>query len=200
MGTPPGINSPLLSPPKRSARTWALSICVSITYPLAVDLTGTRLRQLVLHEDLLRHHIRWPVFYNVLPYLLHRGIATVPERDHRVNLLPDIQVFHPKGARLAHPTRSHQKPIATVGPRCTSSPGSPGAHSWPSLFTTSISVSGMALPMQVEPRSISSGGKYVERNASVRPYIRYIFVPMGSSSRLSSSRFVCGIRPPVLAR
>jgi hypothetical protein len=35
-----------------------------------------------------------------------------------------------------------------------------------------ISVFGMALPIQVEPRSIFSGGRYVERNASVRPYIR----------------------------
>src|SRR5829696_2630189 len=111
MGTPPGANSSSSSPPRRPAKTRALSICVSITYPLAVDLAGTRLRQLVLHEDLLRHHVRWPVLYNVLPYLLHRGIATVPERDHRVNLLPDLQVFHPEGARLAHPTRSYQESL-----------------------------------------------------------------------------------------
>src|ERR687893_1401941 len=110
MGTPPGTNSPPPSPLKRSARTWALSICVSITYPFAVDLAGTRLRQLVLHEDLLRHHVRRPVLYNVLSYLLHGSVA-VPERDHRVDLLTDLQVFHPEGARLAHPAGAHQEAL-----------------------------------------------------------------------------------------
>src|SRR5215207_11129046 len=110
MGTPPGANSPPSSPPRRPAKTRALSICVSITYPLAVDLAGTRLRQLVLHEDLLRHHVRWTILYNVLSYLLYGGI-TIPEGDYRVDLLPYLRVFHPEGARLAHLTGAHQKAL-----------------------------------------------------------------------------------------
>jgi hypothetical protein len=43
-------------------------------------------------------------------------------------------------------------------------------------LTTTISVFGIALPMQLprsdEERQISSGGRYVERKASVRPYMR----------------------------
>ena len=38
--------------------------------------------------------------------------------------------------------------------------------------TTMTSVLGMALPMDSGRRSTSSGGKYVARKASVRPYIR----------------------------
>src|SRR5215203_574265 len=110
MGIPPGANSPLLSPPKRADRTWALSTCVSIAYPLAVDLAGTRLRQLVLHEDLLWHHVRWTILYNVLSYLLY-GSITIPEGDYRVDLLPYLRVFHPEGARLAHLTGAHQKSL-----------------------------------------------------------------------------------------
>src|SRR5215218_9066225 len=110
MGTPPGANSPSLSPPKRADRTWALSTCVSIAYPLAVDLAGTRLRQLILHEDLLWHHVRWTILYNVLSYLLYGGI-TIPEGDYCVDLLSYLRVFHPEGARLAHLTGAHQKSL-----------------------------------------------------------------------------------------
>jgi hypothetical protein len=67
-----------------------------------------------------------------------------------------------------------------------------------------ISVFGIALPMQLpcsgEERWISSGARYVERNASVSPYMRKILVPAGSSRFLNSSRLAWGMRPPVLAR
>src|SRR5215210_3152555 len=94
--------------------------------------------------------------------------------------------------------------MATVGPLWTSSPGSPGAASSPSLVITMMSVLGIAMPMQLpcsgEERQTSSGARYVERNASVRPYIRKIFVPEGLRRFLSSSRLAWGILPPVLAR
>src|SRR5829696_4419105 len=71
MGMPPGANSPLLSPPKRPARSWALSVCVSTAYPLTVDLAGTRLGKLVPDEYLLGYHVGWPVLYYVLPDPVH---------------------------------------------------------------------------------------------------------------------------------
>ena len=62
--------------------------------------------------------------------------------------------------------------MPTSAPRWTSSPGSSGAHGVPSSRSTRISALGMALPIESGRRSTSSGGRNVERNASVSPYIR----------------------------
>src|SRR5919107_6030393 len=95
MGMPAGANSPSLSPPKRSARSWALSVCVSTAYPLAVDLARTRLGKLVPHEYLLRNHVWWAVLYGVLSDPVHGPLlAAVPQGDHRDHVLPDGRVLH----------------------------------------------------------------------------------------------------------
>src|SRR5580700_6946325 len=54
----------------------------------------------------------------------------------------------------------------------------------------------MALPIDVGRRSSSSGGRYVERKASVSPYIRKILV-VGRAWR-KTFRTAWGIAPPVL--
>src|ERR671920_749840 len=88
MGMPEGANSPSASPPKRSPRSRALSVCVSIAYPLAVDLARARLRQLVQDEDLLRHHVRRPVPYEVLADLLDGGLVGAPVLERRLLVAP----------------------------------------------------------------------------------------------------------------
>src|SRR5919202_229123 len=88
MGTPRGANSRSRSPPKRPARSWALSNCVSIANPLAVDLAGRGLRQLVLNHYLLRHHIRRRVLYDVLPDRFH-GVLPANEVEETVFVAPD---------------------------------------------------------------------------------------------------------------
>src|ERR671911_2674488 len=103
MGMPAGANSPPLSPPKRPARSWALSVCVSTAYPLAVDLAGTRLGQLVPDEYLFGYHIGWPVVYGVLPDSVHCPLLdAVPQGDRGDHVLPDGRVLHPEGAGLVH--------------------------------------------------------------------------------------------------
>src|SRR5215216_6243781 len=108
---PEGANSPSVSPPKRPARSWALSVCVSTAYPFAVDLAGTGFRQLVQDEDLLRHHVRRPVLYDVLadPFdgVLKGG--AVLERDDRHDELAHLRVLHPEGARLVHEPRAYKE-------------------------------------------------------------------------------------------
>src|SRR6185312_4304061 len=64
--------------------------------------------------------------------------------------------------------------------------GSLGAAGFPSAFTTRISAFGIALPIESGRRSTSSGGRYVERKASVRPYMRKGSV-LGSDLRSLSS-------------
>src|SRR5215204_767478 len=109
MGMSAGANSPSLSPPKRSDRAWALSVCVSTTYPLAVDLARTRLGQLVPDEYLLRNHVRRAVLYGVLPDPVHGPLlAAVPQGDHGYNVVPDGRVLHPEGARLVHEPRAEE--------------------------------------------------------------------------------------------
>jgi hypothetical protein len=60
----------------------------------------------------------------------------------------------------------------TVGPRWMRIPASPGEHRSPRALSRKISVSGIALPIDVGRRSTSEGERNVDRNASVRPYIR----------------------------
>src|SRR5215217_4380518 len=113
---PAGANSPPRSPPKRSAKSWALSVCVSTTYPLAVDLAGTRLGQLVPDEYLLGYHVWWPVVYGVLPDPVHGTLlAAVPQGDHGDHILPDGRVLHPEGASLVHETRAKQEVLDLFG-------------------------------------------------------------------------------------
>ena len=57
-------------------------------------------------------------------------------------------------------------------------------------------MSGIALPIEVGRRSTSSGGRYVERNASVSPYIRNTLVVGSAFRRMAST--ACGMAPPVL--
>src|ERR671910_3611779 len=103
MGMPAGANSPPLSPPKRPARSWALSVCVSTAYPLAVDLAGTRLGQLVPDEYLLGHHVGRPVVYGVLPDPVHGPLLdAVSQGDRGYYVLTDGRVLHPEGASLVH--------------------------------------------------------------------------------------------------
>src|SRR5215211_5988006 len=111
MGTPAGANSPsAVPPPKRSARAWALSVCVSIAYPFAVDLAGTSLGQLVQDEDLLRHHVRRPVLYDVLADSLDGvRVPAVLERDDRHDEMAHLRVWHPEGARLVHEPRAYKE-------------------------------------------------------------------------------------------
>src|SRR5215210_8038424 len=116
MGTPPGANSPSRSPPKRSARSCALSSCVSIANPLAVDLAGRGLRQLVLDHYLLRHHVRRRVLYDVLPDRFDGLLFPVfLQRDDRHNLVPQVRVGYPEGARLPHHPRAYQDVLYLLG-------------------------------------------------------------------------------------
>src|SRR5215203_6712021 len=113
---PAGANSPPLSPPKRSARSWALSVCVSTAYPLAVDLARTRLGQLVPDEYLLGYHVRWPVLYGVLPDPVYGPLlAAVPQGDHGDHVLPDGRVLDPEGAGLVHEPRAKQEVLDLLG-------------------------------------------------------------------------------------
>src|ERR671913_1710731 len=116
MGMPPGANSPLLSPPKRPARSWALSVCVSTAYPLAVDLARTRLGQLVPNEYLLGYHVGRPVVYGVLPDPVHGPLlAAVPQGDRGDHVLPDGRVLDPEGAGLVHEPRAKQEVLYLLG-------------------------------------------------------------------------------------
>src|ERR671925_1116917 len=117
MGTPAGANSPSAArPPKRSAKERALSVCVSIAYALAVDLAGARLGQLVLDEDLLWHHVRWPVLDDVLADLLDGALAcAVLERDDGHDELAYPRVLHPEGTRLVYETRAYQEVLYLLG-------------------------------------------------------------------------------------
>ena len=59
----------------------------------------------------------------------------------------------------------------TVAPRITSCPTWFGPSRSPPSSTSHSSVFGMAMPTLVGLRSMSSGGRYVQRLHSVRPYI-----------------------------
>src|SRR5215210_6955722 len=110
MGMPPGANSPPLSPPKRPARSRALSVCVSTAYPLAVDLARTRLGQLVPDEYLPWYHVGWPVLYDVPPDPVHGPpLAAVPQGDHGDHILPDGGVLDPEGAGFVHETGAEEE-------------------------------------------------------------------------------------------
>src|SRR5215210_1505606 len=116
MGMPAGANSPPPSPPKRSAKSWALSVCVSTAYPLAVDLAGTRLGQIVPDEYLLGHHVGRSVLYDVLPDPVHGPLlAAVPQGDHGDHILPDGRVLHPEGAGLVHEPRAKEEVLDFLG-------------------------------------------------------------------------------------
>src|SRR5215211_4442893 len=117
MGTPAGANSPsAVPPPKRSARSWALSVCVSIAYPFAVDLAGARLGQLVQDEDLLRHHVRRPVLYDVLADLFDGVLVpAVLERDDSHDEMAHLRIWHPESARLVHEPRAYQEVLHLLG-------------------------------------------------------------------------------------
>src|SRR5918998_345826 len=117
MGIPAGANSPAaVPPPRRSARVRAFSACVIIAYALAVDLARARLGQLVLDEDLLRHHVRRPVLYDVLADLLDGAVAAaVLERDDGHDDLAQLGVLHPEGARLVHDAASYQEVLDLLG-------------------------------------------------------------------------------------
>src|SRR5215217_9335943 len=116
MGMPAGSNSPPLSPPKRSAKSWALSVCVSTTHPLPVDLAGTRLGKLVPDEYLLGYHVGWPVLYDVLPDPVHGPhLAAVPQGDHGDHVLPDGGVLDPEGAGLVHETGAEEEVLDLLG-------------------------------------------------------------------------------------
>src|SRR5215211_1496637 len=111
MGTPAGTNSPsAVPPPKRSARSIALSVCVSIAYGLPVNLARTRFGELVLDEDLLWHHVRWPVLYHVLADLVDGALGrSVLERDDGHDELANLRVLDPEGASLVHETASYKE-------------------------------------------------------------------------------------------
>src|SRR5215203_1668526 len=116
MGMPAGANSPSSSPPKRPARSWALAVCVSTAYPLAVDLARTRLGQLVPDEYLLRYHVWRPVVYSVLPDPVHGPLlAAVPQGDHGDHILPDGRVLHPEGAGLVYEPRAKEEVLDFLG-------------------------------------------------------------------------------------
>src|SRR5919112_6587883 len=118
---PAGANSSPLSPPKRPARSRALSVCVSTAYPLAIDLARTRLGQLVPDEYLLGYHVWWPVVYSVLPDPVHGTLlAAVPQGDHGDNILPDGRVVHPEGAGLMHEPRAKQQVLDLLGAQAVS--------------------------------------------------------------------------------
>src|SRR5215204_5979099 len=272
MGMPPGANSPPLSPPKRLARSWALSVCVSTAYPLAVDLSGTRLGKLVPDKYLLGYHVGWLVLYDVLPDPVHSFLlAAVPQGDHGDHVLPDGGVLDPEGPGLVHETGAQVEGLDLLGAKAVAlilyhgvlaaeevqvsllvpfdgiprvddpldveqlrrgegiravSPTcgllvAPVAHrhgrapvdefarlprgrslalfGYHHVFGVRYGLA-EAVACSGEERWISSGARYVERNASVSPYIRNILVPAGSSRALSSSRLAWGMRPPVLAR
>src|SRR5918998_3653295 len=102
-GTPWGANSPsAVAPPKRSARSWALSVCVIIAYPLAVYLPRTRLRKLVPDQDFLRDHVRWTVLYGVFADGVEGAFVAVAERDHGYHVLPYSRIFDAEGASLVY--------------------------------------------------------------------------------------------------
>src|SRR5215211_743966 len=112
---PAGANSPPLSPPKRSARSWALSVCVSTAYPLAVDLARTRLGQLVPDEYLPGYHVGWSVLYDILPDLVRGLFAAVPQGDHGDHILPDGGVLDPEGAGLMHEPGAEEEVLDLLG-------------------------------------------------------------------------------------
>src|SRR3712207_6684932 len=116
MGIPEGANSSPVLPPKRSAKERALSVCVSTAYPFAVDLARTRLRQLGQDEDLLRHHVRRPVLYDVLanPFSGVLGGAVL-EGDNRHDELAHLWVLHTEGARLVHEAGAYQEVLHLLG-------------------------------------------------------------------------------------
>src|SRR5215210_6400906 len=118
-GMPAGANSPSLSPPKRSARSWDLSVCVSTAYPLAVDLARTRLGKLVPDEYLLRNHVGRPVLYGVPADRIYRlaGVTTcaILQGDHRDHVLSDGRVLHAEGARLVHEPRAKEEVLDLLG-------------------------------------------------------------------------------------
>jgi len=64
-----------------------------------------------------------------------------------------------------------QYPAITVAPRITSWPTWSGPTRFPASSITHASVSGIGMPTLVGLRSRSSGGRYVQRLHSVRPYI-----------------------------
>src|SRR5918993_1108642 len=116
MGMPAGANSPPLSPPKRPARSWALSVCVSTAYPLAVDLAGTRLGQLVPDEYLLGHHVGRPVVYGVLPDSVHGPLLdAVSQGDRGDHVLTDGRVLHPERAGLVHKPGTQEEILDLLG-------------------------------------------------------------------------------------
>src|SRR3712207_935621 len=117
MGTPAGANSPsAVPPPRRSARERALSACVSIGYRLPVYLARSGLGQLVLDEDLPRHHVGRPVLYDVLADLLDDAIvAAVLERDDGHDELAHLRVLHPEGASLVHETAPYKEVLDLLG-------------------------------------------------------------------------------------
>src|ERR687898_2155747 len=113
---PAGANSSPLSPPKRPARSRALSVCVSTAYPLAVDLARTRLGQLVPDEYLLRYHVGRPVVYSVLPDSVHGPfLATVSKGDYGDHVVPDGRVLDPESAGLVHEARAKQEVLDLLG-------------------------------------------------------------------------------------
>src|SRR5215210_6121435 len=115
MGMPPGANSPPLSPPKRPARSRALSVCVSTANPLAVDLARTRLGQLVPDEYLPGYHVGWSVLYDILHDLVHGLFAAVPQGDHGDHILPDGGVLDPEGAGLMHEHGAEEEVLDLLG-------------------------------------------------------------------------------------
>src|SRR5215204_283478 len=116
MGMPAGANSPSSSPPKRPARSWALSVCVSTAYPLAVDLARTRLGQIVPDEYLLGHHVGRSVLYDVLPDPVHGPLfVAVPQGDHGDHVLPDGRVLDPEGAGLVHEPGAEEEVLYLLG-------------------------------------------------------------------------------------
>src|SRR5215204_6543287 len=116
---PAGANSPPLSPPKRSARSWALSVCVSTAYPLAIDLARTRLGKLVPNQYLLRNHVGRPVLYRVPADRIDCfvGITTgaILQRDHRNHVLADGRILHAEGAGLVYEPRAQEEILDLLG-------------------------------------------------------------------------------------
>src|SRR3712207_2637237 len=116
MGIPEGANSSPVLPPKRSAKERALSVCVSTAYPFAVDLARTGLRQLVQDEDLLRHHVRRPILYDVLADLIYCPVvSTILERDRSHDEMPHLRVRYPEGASLVHEAASYNEVLHLLG-------------------------------------------------------------------------------------
>src|SRR3712207_5332340 len=116
MGTPAGANSPsAVPPPRRSASLRALSACVSIGYRLPVYLARAGLGQLVLDEDLFRHHVGRSVLYDVLADPLDGALLAVLERDDGHDELAHVGVLHPEGASLVHEAAPYKEVLDLLG-------------------------------------------------------------------------------------